>query len=296
MHNEAGNLPRLALSLLTQSSPPSRWIMVDTGSSDETLEIARRLCLRRPSLMLERIAGAGRPTRGGQVVDALHHALGMLPSDVEVVVKVDADVSFDQEHFETLLAHFQDDARLGMASGIRYEFERGRWRAQGAPATTVEAQVRAYRRACLASILPFERRMGFDVIDESTAVARGWRTGHFEELAFRHHRRMGARDGSRRAAWCAQGQIAHHVGYRWSYLLARTCFRATRDPSALFMCLSFLYAKLSRRPQSANGAAIAVRRRQQRLRELPRRIAESLSPRVLAPTPTSRSQARSQRS
>ena len=43
VYNEGANLERTARSVAAQSLPPDRWVVVDDGSSDDTLEVARRL-------------------------------------------------------------------------------------------------------------------------------------------------------------------------------------------------------------------------------------------------------------
>ena len=41
VYNEAGFLDRTAAALAAQERPPDQWVIVDDGSSDRTLEIAR---------------------------------------------------------------------------------------------------------------------------------------------------------------------------------------------------------------------------------------------------------------
>jgi UDP-N-acetylglucosamine transferase subunit ALG13/glycosyltransferase involved in cell wall biosynthesis len=276
VRDEAENLPRLAMCLMSQTLQPSQWIVVDTGSTDDSVVIATQLCSLKRWVVATAMPGPPRPARGAPVVDALHHGLAHLTGPYDYVLKIDADVSFRRDHVEELLRRFTDDPRLGIASGIRYERIRGRWRARGTTAATVDAQLRAYRSTCLRDLLPLERRMGWDVLDESRALSRGWRTARIEEIKFRHHRAIGARDVNRRSAWSKQGEIAHYVGYRPSYLFLRALYRSIRDPAALFMISRFASAKMLREPTSTDCAAVDVRRSQQRLRHLLVRASESL--------------------
>src|SRR5207248_6466475 len=130
----------------------------------------------------------------------------LLPPGVDVVVKIDADVTFETDHLERLLAAFERDSRLGIASGIREERLREGWCPQHSTSGDPEAQCRAYRLECLTRLLPFEERLGWDTIDLARANALGWRTASVRDVAFRHHRPLGARDGSRWRAWYAQGK------------------------------------------------------------------------------------------
>ena len=56
--------------------------------------------------------------RGAPIVRAFEQGLAELSCAHDVVVKLDADVSFEPDYFERLTAAFEEDERLGMASGI----------------------------------------------------------------------------------------------------------------------------------------------------------------------------------
>ena len=46
--NEAENLPRLARSLADQTAPLSAWIVVDNGSTDDTVAVVEALARTTP--------------------------------------------------------------------------------------------------------------------------------------------------------------------------------------------------------------------------------------------------------
>jgi glycosyl transferase family 2 len=278
--DEADNLRRLADALLTQTVRPSEWIVVDNGSGDDTAAVTARLAADAGWIRFLRVPGEPAALPGAPVVRAFHAGLAALSSQPDVVVKLDADVSFDPDYFERLLAAFAADSRLGIAGGRCDELENGVWRPQTVTAGHVRGAVRAYRRACLEDVLPLEERMGWDGIDGLKAKARGWKTEVVPGLAFRHHRSVGERDGARRARWLAQGRGMWAMGYRPGYLLVRTLFRAGRDPSALAMLWGYAAAGLRREPQLGDPAARDELRRRQSLRSLPLRAREALGRRL----------------
>ena len=272
--NEAPNLERLARALVHQTIAPSAWVIVDNGSTDGTLELARGLSEEHAWITVPEMRCAGVPTRGRTVARAVHLGLSHVPLRTDVVVKVDADVSMEPHFFERMLAFFDADSRLGMASGSRYEREGGVWRQRFLTGTSVEAQCRAYRWECLLDILPFEEHKGWDGIDEVKANLRGWTTSVFRGLAFRHHRRIGGRELSRFSAWKAEGTGAHYMGYRPSYLLLRALFHARREPAAIGLVAGYLDAAIQRTPQCPDRAVTRYVRDQQRVGQLLARIAE----------------------
>jgi glycosyltransferase involved in cell wall biosynthesis len=276
VRNEVMNLKRLARCLAAQTIVPAQWVVVDTGSTDGTLPTARSLAAAQPWVAAVEAPEAGGATRGGPIVRAFERGVATLDADVEIVVKLDADVSVDADYFERLLAAFGEDPTLGIASGTAYELERGEWRPRFNTGTSVWGAARAYRRECLAAVSPLEERMGWDGIDELKAQLRGWTTRTDPELPFRHHRAEGARDGSRWRAWSARGRASHYMGYRPWYLVARALHHTRSEAAALGMIWGYLAAAVTRRPVCADAEVRTRLRSDQRLRNLRARRREAL--------------------
>jgi biofilm PGA synthesis N-glycosyltransferase PgaC len=282
VRNEAHNLPRLAEALDAQRHRPETWVIVDTGSADETDAIAAGLRNRHDWVRLTALEDAGGLMRGGPIARAFEVGLESLSPLPDVIVKLDADVSFEPEYFETLLAAFAADPELGIASGTCTELQDSEWRERHVTGTTVWGASRAYRRECLLEVLPLEHRMGWDGVDEFRANARGWKTRTLKTLPFRHHRREGERDGAPRRARLAQGRAARFLGYRFWYLALRALWHARKELSALAMIWGYVQAAMHREPRCADPAAREYLRRQQSMRTLPRRAAEAIGRRRLA--------------
>jgi biofilm PGA synthesis N-glycosyltransferase PgaC len=276
VRDEVDNLPRLARCVESQTVTPRAWLIVDTGSTDSTLELAGDLAARLPWAELKQAAPADL-RRGAPIVRAFHMGVDQLRQrDVDVVVKVDADVSFEADHFQRLLEAFRLDPRLGIASGSVWELQRGSWRQLFSTGNSVWGAARAYRWSCLEDVLPLEERMGWDGVDELKANVRGWTTRSLLDLPVRHHRQEGGRDRSRLAAWSAQGELAWFMGYRPSYLFTRALYRALREPAAAGMISGYVKAAVERVPRLSDDAAVEYLRRQQRVRELPARALEAM--------------------
>ncbi|HET8606524.1 MAG TPA: glycosyltransferase family A protein [Gaiellaceae bacterium] len=273
--DEAAELPRLAACLAAQTVPPATWVVVENGSADGTAAVARALAAEHDWIVLAAAPPGPPRLRGAPVVRALHAGFAALAGGIEIVAKVDADVSLPADYFERLLRAFAAEPALGLASGDCIELVAGSWRERPVTGTHVWGAARAYRRACLEQLLPLDERMGWDGIDQLRAATRGWKVERVADLRFRHHRREGARDGSRRRAWAAQGGAAHYMGYRVSYLLLRTLHRARREPAALAILPAYLAAALRREPRCPDAEVTRRLREQQRARHLLRRAREA---------------------
>jgi biofilm PGA synthesis N-glycosyltransferase PgaC len=279
--DETENLARLADALVGQELRPSAWVIVDTGSTDDTVPTAQRLASAHDWVVVERVESSGEPMRGGPIVRAFHAGLRALPSTYDLVVKLDADTSMEKDYFDRLAGEFERDERLGIAGGIAYELDSdGVWRQRQSMGLGVWGASRVYRRACLEEIMPLEERMGWDTIDMVSATVRGWHVRVFPDLPFLHHRKEGSRESSRYSHWVTHGRVAHYMGYRPLYLLVRIGYRMVRDPRAIGIATGYVQASLEREPTCSDAAVKEYVRQEQTLRKLPSRARQALQSRV----------------
>ena len=274
--NEADNLRRLAECLDAQTVPPASWLVVDNGSTDDTFDVAQDLAAERSWARAVFAPGEALPTRGGPVAQAFSSGVDLLELEPDVVVKVDADVSFEADYFERLLQHFEADDSLGIAGGTCYELEDGEWKPRFATGNRVRGAQRAYRWRCYQDVIPLENRPGWDGIDEMRAAARGWRSQSYPDLVFFHHRVLGRRDQSRWSRLFEVGRAAHYTGYRPTYLVIRSLFKARRELAALALVGGYVTAAVRRESRCEDEAAREYLRRQQSLRQVPMRAREAL--------------------
>jgi poly-beta-1,6-N-acetyl-D-glucosamine synthase len=269
--NEERNLRRLGEALAAQSLPPCEWLVVDDGSTDATPEILAELVashdwirpLARPAAdRSDRLADGRRKARD---LDGFLYGARSLSMPAEVVVKVDADVDFDPDFFETLIGRFAADEALGIASGTCYEREDGDWVRRTKTAGSVWGATRAYRAQCLDDVMAMEPCMGWDGLDEIRAQLRGMRTQTFVDLGFRHHRPEGGRELSSLHQGEALGRASWYMGYRPSYLALRTLYKARREPAALAMLWGYAGAAARRAPRCPDERLVSELRERQRL-------------------------------
>ena len=281
--NEVENLPRLAESLVMQSVSPSEWVIVDDGSTDGTLGIARGLASDHEWITAQKSSDVSDPRppvpeygrRTAKEAAAFEKGVSCLRGTPDVIVKLDADVSLPADFFERLLAAFEVDPALGIAGGLCFEKTGGEWRPRFTTGSHVRGATRAYRRQCLQEVTPLEHRVGWDGIDSARANAHGWSTYTIRDLPFRHHRKTGERDRGG-SGWATAGETLHFMGYRPSYLLLKAGFRTLREPAAAAMIWGYIRAAKRREPQCSDEALRNYVREQQRLRRVWRRASEAL--------------------
>ncbi|HEY5333107.1 MAG TPA: glycosyltransferase family A protein, partial [Solirubrobacterales bacterium] len=117
--NEADHLERTARALAAQTRPPTRWVVVDDGSRDDTAALARRLAAE---IAFMEVIDSGQDDGIGpdklaeaREARAFNHGLERAAwRDYDFIGKLDGDVELPPEWFETLLARFREDPRLGL--------------------------------------------------------------------------------------------------------------------------------------------------------------------------------------
>ena len=226
--------------------PPREWLIVDNGSLDATGETASEIARELPfakTIHLPALKSAA--IRGAPIVAAFEAGVGALDPGAEIIVKLDADVSFEEDFFERIVRAFEADPSLGIAGGTCYEQDSaGEWRPTFATRDHVRGATRAYRAECFAAVTPLEPRMGWDGIDELKAQVAGWSTRtcptcHSGTTAPSEPARGRGRSGSVRETWRTSWGTASATSS------LRTGYRSLREPTA-----------------TANGVGLPRRRRQ----------------------------------
>lgn len=273
--DERANLGRLATAVRAQTLPPACWVIVDDGSRDGTREFADALAADMPIVrVLDKGSGSGALHEGrreGRDLLAFQHGVRSLPAAYDVVVKLDADLSFEADYFAELIARFAADPLLGIASGACHEFQDGHWQRRRVVPTAVWGASRAYRWECLEDVMQLAPKVGWDGIDEIKAQLRGFRTGTVVELPFHHHRPEGERESAKVRAHALSGQAAWYMGYRPSYLTLRALYRARHEPAAIGMLWGYFGAAGRRAPRCPDERLVRALRERQRLRATLRR-------------------------
>ena len=245
--NEAEHLESTARAVAAQTLRPSLWVVVDDGSSDETLAVARRLQAELDFMLI-----VEAPQGSGPGVDNLALAreaaafnFGLKTAGwrrFEFVGKLDGDVELPTEWFETLVERFQAQPRLGLAGGRLIEADAEGWKEIPIPSHHVHGAVKLFRRECLEAIGGIPERLAWDTIDETYARMRGFETHSFPELVARHHRAWGSADGRLRGR-ARHGECAWILHYGFAWVLLRS-FKVARVSPRGVSGLAFLYGYL----------------------------------------------------
>lgn len=240
VRNEVGTIGTTLDSVVKQSITPTRWVIINDGSTDGTQEI-----LSEYENRYDWIEIINFDDKGFMDYESAHKKLQwglkrILSYRNDFIVKLDADISFNEEYFDKIFSRFDEDPKLGIAGGFFYVSEGGQMRLEDSPAYHVRGGSKIYRIKCWEAIGGFVNKLGYDMIDEIQANMKGWKTRSFPDIKVIHHRKTGGTKGP--VGWnIYAGKLNYLVWYHPLYMVVKSIKIAATQKPYLFTGFGLLY-------------------------------------------------------
>ena len=235
--NEAEYVRTTLETTTQQSVPPSLWIIVDDGSTDETPDILAEFEAKFDYIQVVRRKDRGQRSVGPGVVEAFYDGLSHVDLDAfDYICKYDADLEVPPRYFERLMEIMEADPYQGNISGkLHLRLPDGELEQERTGDENAVGPTKFYRRACFEEIGGFVREVSWDGIDGHLCRMNGWLAESRDEPELRiiHLRQMGS---SQQSLWVGRvrwGRGKYFMGSAWYYVLAVSCYRLFERP--LFM-------------------------------------------------------------
>ena len=239
-------------SVVTQTTLPEPWIIIDDGSTDRTAEIVEGYAKRHPWIQLLR-----RPRRVDRnfagKVQAITAGLDQARSlEFEIMGNLDADISFEPDYMEFLLQRLSEDGELGVA-GTPFTQDGGYDSARDSfeGDNYVAGPCQLFRYRCFQGIGGYVPNPagGVDWIAVMTARMKGWKVRAFPEKRFHHYRTMGTAGRGALGALFSYGEKDYYLGGSPLWQLFRVAYRMGKKPvllGGLSLLLGYVWAALRR--------------------------------------------------
>ena len=167
-YNEEKFIEATIQSVISQTVPPSKWIIVSDASTDRTDEIVQHYQDRYPYVQLLRITEEHPRNFAAQVYAINAGCRELMNLDFAFIGNLDADVTFAPCYFERVLDRFAADPELGLTGGWIFESRHGQYRSRSCNrAWSVAHAVQLFRRAC------FEQVGGYVALNTVVPTFRG---------------------------------------------------------------------------------------------------------------------------
>jgi glycosyltransferase involved in cell wall biosynthesis len=231
-YNEEKFIQRTIESIVDQTVPPQKWIIVSDGSTDRTDEIVETYARQCGFVELYRITEE-HPRNFTAQVNAINAGFARLrASGWHFIGNLDSDITLDPDYFEKLLERFSKDPGLGVAGGFIYEEENGNFvNRRSNSIDSVAHGVQLFRRECLEALggyTPFSWG-GSDSHAVVRARMNGWRAESVSELKAFHHRPTGGGFGGLRYQYKG-GQMDFYLGTHPVFEMFRMARRFRSKP------------------------------------------------------------------
>ena len=268
-HNEETFITKTLESMITQTTLPERWVVVDDGSDDRTAEIVKRYAERHSWIELIRRPPSQNRSFAGKVY-AFNSGLERVRSlDFDVIGNLDADLSFDPDYLEFLMQKFEEDPELGVA-GTPFT-EQGEYDSavdsfEGEKHVAGGCQL--FRRKCYEQIGGYipNPAGGVDWIAVTTARMMGWKTRSFMEKRFHHYRTLGTAERGPVSALFSYGEKDYYLGNSPIWEVFRVLYRMVHRPfliPGLALLGGYCWAALRRTKRPVSPELIRFHRREQ---------------------------------
>ncbi|MBA4275618.1 glycosyltransferase family A protein [Flavobacterium sp.] len=211
-YNEEALIPLTLQSLISQTVLPSKIVVVNDNSTDKTAEIVLEFAKENPFITLVNKTSETIHLPGSKVIQAFQKGFETLDEDYDFIVKLDADLIFPPNYFETVIKHFESDSTIGMAGGFCYIEKNGDWILENlTDKDHIRGALKAYRKATFQQIGGLKPAMGWDTVDELLCKFYNWKVVTDESLHVKHLKPTGA--NYNKTARYKQGEAFYSLGY-----------------------------------------------------------------------------------
>ncbi len=194
-YNEETQIEKTITSVLHQTVPPRRWMIVSDGSTDRTDEIVKQYARQHDFIRFLRVTRPPGHSFASKTL-ALKAGLPLLQEVAfDFIGNLDADISVEPDYFEQLIIRFEQSPQLGLVSGFIHEETGGEFRNRSSNRIdSVPHAAQLVRRECYEAIGGYAvlKYGGEDWYAQTCARLKGWTAEAIPELEVFHHRHTGA--------------------------------------------------------------------------------------------------------
>lgn len=212
-HNEETFLGDTLSSVLRQTLPPKKVVVVNDHSTDGTEMVIDVFVAKTSFIHKVNTDSSTMHMPGSKVINAFNKGLETLDSTYDFIVKLDADIIVPDNYFEKIAYIMKGNPKVGIAGGFAHEQDtEGNWKLNHPMNKDhVRGAFKAYSKGCFNAIGGLRPAMGWDTVDELLARYHEYDIYTDTELKVKHLRPTG--EGYHPEARFLQGKAMYRMRY-----------------------------------------------------------------------------------
>jgi len=199
--NEEKSVKNLLESVVNQTLKPIQWIIYDDGSTDNTAIIINEYVSRYPWIKLVKNLAKDKHMAGSNIARIFNYCYrNHVDPDIDFIVKLDADLTFEPGYFESIAHHFSENTKLAVCGGVCLIEKNGEWILEKITNKDhVRGAIKAYRKEFIDLIGGLKEIDGWDAVDEMLAKFNNYTILADLNLKVLHHRPTDRKTGHLKA-------------------------------------------------------------------------------------------------
>ena len=277
--NEAALIELTLKSVVAQTVPPKKWVIVNDGSTDKTEELVRKYSAEYPWIDLIQMPERRERSFAGKAFAVSTGVARLGDLQYDVIGNLDADVSFEPDYFAFLMERFEQNPKLGVA-GTAFQEKNVSYNYEFVGIEHVSGMCQMFRRECFAAIggYPAIKSGGIDLIAVLSARAKGWETRTFLEKSFVHHRSQSSASHGALTERLHMGRKDYLLGNHPVWQIFRGVYQMTHKPYVIggFLLLAAYFWNAIRGVERSIPKELMALRRSEQMQRLKSMVARRL--------------------
>jgi poly-beta-1,6-N-acetyl-D-glucosamine synthase len=271
--NEEAFIELTIKSVVGQTVPPVKWVIVSDGSTDRTDDIVKKYTAEYNWIELVRMPERAERHFAGKVHAFNAGYARVKELSYDIIGNIDADLSFETDYISFLLSKFAENPQLGVC-GTPFKEESQQYDYRFTSIEHVSGACQIFRKACFENIggyVPL-RVGGIDLVAVITARMKGWQTMTFTEKTSIHHRKTQSGKYISLMKTFRSGYHDYLMGGSPIWQIFRSVYQMSKSPWVIggsYLLAGYLWAMMRQAEKPVSEEFVAFRRNEQmhRLRE-----------------------------
>jgi len=250
--NGEATIEQTLQSLLGQTIPPKKIIVIDDASTDGNPQVLKKF----PEILTIRLVH-NLPRNFARVPELVNLGISRISKPCSYAMISGDDCIYQQNYVELLLKEFERDSQLLICSGSHM-------RQKIVEKASPHGSGRIIRYSFLKDVLPFPESIGWESWILFKALQNGGRVERISNVSYQH-----LRPYSSSSVWTF-GQSMYELGYPFWFVFGRFVKNVLFEPNKLrqfHMFRGFLEYKLERKPK-LDVANFVANYQRQRIKKL----------------------------